>query len=333
MHESFIGAFANEEVSPTEWLRLDLGARADFLSFSVDDTLKNGDPRAPRSGIGAAQQLGPKTSLIVSPLREDPAALDVYANYGHGFHSNDVRGVFSTPKVTPLARAIGGEVGLRARFFGRWDVAAALWQLDLDSETVWSGDAGTTEVSDATTRRGVELEMRYEFTKWLAADLDLTLTKSEFTAGSSNGGGLALAPRKTWSGGLSARHQLGPGVFRSGLRFYGIGDRPASGDGVLVAPGFTEFDLHLGYRHRRFDFGVDVENLLNGAFRGAEFATTGRLGSEPALGAPVPAGFSCGANARLAAGPAPGTFGGCEDVNFTPGIPLTLRLMTTFYLD
>jgi len=39
-----------------------------------------------------------------------------------------------------------------------------------------------------------------------------------------------------------------PGVARAGLRFYGIGDRPASDDGVLVAPGFTQFDAHLGYR-------------------------------------------------------------------------------------
>jgi hypothetical protein len=64
------------------------------------------------------------------------------------------------------------------------------------------------------------------------------------------GGGLALAPKQTWSGGVSARHELGPGTARAGLRFYGIGDRPASDDGVIVAPGFTQFDLHLGYRHR-----------------------------------------------------------------------------------
>jgi nicotinate-nucleotide adenylyltransferase len=36
----------------------------------------------------------------------------------------------------------------------------ALWQLDLDSETVWAGDEGTTGVSGATTRRGVEVALR-----------------------------------------------------------------------------------------------------------------------------------------------------------------------------
>jgi len=152
-----------------------------------------------------------------------------------------------------------------------------------------------------------------------------------------NGGGLALAPKQTWAGGLSARHELGPGVGRAGLRFYGIGDRPATADGALVAPGFTQVDLHVGYRHRRFDLALDVENLLNGNYRSAQFSTVSRLRTEPAIGTPVPAGFGCGAHARLATAPdgspAGGRFYGCEDVDFTPAYPLTVRLMATLFLD
>src|SRR5262249_30286543 len=158
------------------------------------------------------------------------------------------------------------------------------------SETVWSGDEGTTAVAGATTRQGIEVETRYELTSWLAADLDVTFTKSAFV---DNAGGLALAPRRTWSGGLSARPELGPGTVRGGIRFYGIADRPATDDGALVARGFTQFDLHLGYRHRWFDVALDVENLFDQTFRSAQFATVGRLANEPAVGAPVPAGFSC----------------------------------------
>jgi outer membrane receptor protein involved in Fe transport len=238
--------------------------------------------------------------------------------------------------VTPLARAIGEEIGARARLFGRWDLAVAAWQLDLDSETVWNGDEGTTSVSGPTNRRGIELESRYEVTPWLAADAALTFTRSQFTTDRENGGGLALAPKSTWAGGLSGRHALGAGAARAGLRFYGIGDRPATDDGALTAPGFTQLDLHLGYRHRWFDIALDVENLLDGTFRSAQFATVSRLPGEPAVGAPVPAGFSCGSNARLAPAPAgspAGGFYGCEDVNYTPAYPLTLRVMATLFLD
>ncbi|MGH7282522.1 MAG: TonB-dependent receptor domain-containing protein, partial [Polyangiaceae bacterium] len=281
-------------------------------------------------------QFSPKASVIVTPVDVKNAHVDIYGNYGNGFHSNDVRGVFSTPAVTPLTRAIGEEAGSRARLFKRWDLAVALWRLTLDNETTWDGDDGTTSVAGETLRYGIEMESRFEITKWLAADGALTLTHSQFSTDNENGGGLALAPKQTWSGGLSARHELGPGAIRGGLRFYGIGDRPASDDGVIVAPGFTQFDLHLGYRHRWFDIAFDVENLFNGAFRSAQFDTVSRLRSEPAVGTPLgklPANFSCGPNSRVATDPGTGGFGGCEGVDFTPAYPITARVMTTFYLD
>ena len=330
--ETLAGAYVNEEVTPFSWVRLNAGLRADTIAFAVDNQLATPNPEAPGSGVSSAYQVSPKLNLIVTPVSNETIQWDLYANYGHGFHSNDVRGVFSPQPTTPLVRAIGEEVGTRARLFDRWDLAATGWRLELANETVWSGDEGTTSVSDATLRYGLELETRVELTKWLAADLDVTFTHSQFSTDGANGGGLALAPQQTWAGGLSARHALGPGVLRGGLRFYGIGDRPASDDGFLKAPGFTQFDLHLGYRHRWFDVALDVENLFNGVYRSAQFATTSRLQGEPAVGAAVPAGFSCGTRGRLT--PSVETsFQGCDDVNYTPAYPLTMRLTATVYLD
>ena len=331
VHETSIGAYVREEVALTKWLRVLGGLRSDFFAFAVDNSVeKPGDPAGPSSGVTGASQLSPKAALVVTPLASKDANVDVYVNYGHGFHSNDARGVILNPKdrVTPITRAIGSEVGTRGRFFGKLDAAVAFWQLDLANETVWNGDDGTTAVSGATHRQGVELETRYELTDWLAADLDLTFTKSALKENSGNGNGLALAPKRTWSGGVSARH---PSGFRAGLRFYGIGDRPASDDGGLVATGFTQFDLHAGFRHRWWDIAIDVENLLNAKYRSAQFATTGRLRDEPPTSAPPPPG-TCGGGSRLA----PlnkGNFAGCDDVHFTPAYPFTLRVMATAYLD
>ncbi|HXN32169.1 MAG TPA: TonB-dependent receptor, partial [Polyangiaceae bacterium] len=333
VRETLIGAYVSEEIAPVEWARVVVGARADQLAFSVDNNLPNStDPQNPRSGIDGAHQISPKASAIVSPLQRKDAQLDVYVNWGHGFHSNDVRGVFTTPSVTPLARAIGEEIGARTRLFDRLDFAAAGWMLDLDSETTWNGDDGTTNVGPATRRYGVELEGHFELTPWLAADGAVTFTHSQFSTDRENGGGLALAPKQTWSGGLSARHDLGPGTGRAGLRFYGIGDRPASDDGVIVAPGFTQVDLHVGYRMRRWDVALDIENLLNGDYRSAQFDTVSRLRTDPALGTKgLPSNF-CGSNGRLVLDAA-GGFAGCEGVSFTPAYPFTARLMATLFLD
>jgi TonB family protein len=345
VHETMIGAYVNEEITPLALLpslRIDLGGRADMLSFAVDNTLVTTDPTNPRSGVGDAHQFSPKASAVYSPIDGKDAQLDFYANWGNGFHSNDVRGVFTTPSVTPLTRAIGEEIGGRTRLFDRWDFAAAGWLLDLDNETTWDGDDGTTGVSPATRRYGLELETRFEFTPWLAADANVTFTHSQFSQDRENGNGLALAPKQTWDGGLSARHALGPGVARAGLRAYGIGDRPASDDGTIVAPGFTQVDLHLGYRTRRFDVAFDIGNLLDGNFRSAQFDTVSRLRTDPAIGTEVPANF-CGANGRVAAAPgqpptnpsSPGRvpFLGCEGVDYTPAYPLTAHVMATVFLD
>jgi TonB family protein len=325
VRETLMGAYFNEEVTPLEWLRLDVGARADSLTFQVGDNLGT------QTGASGAGQISPKMSAVIAPLEKKNAQLEFYGNYGHGFHSNDVRGAFASPSVTPLTRAIGEELGARARLWGRWDLATAFWMLDLASETVWNGDDGTTAASGATNRKGIEIETRFEITKWLAADLDVTFTESAFTENHGNGNGLALAPKETWSGGLSARHTLGPGVIRGGFRFFGIGDRPASDDGVIVAPGWTQFDLHVGYKHRRFDVALDIENLFDQKFQSAAFDTTSRLRTDPAMGAPIPSGFSCGANARVVS--SGGRFGGCEGLDFTPAYPFTARLTGTFYLD
>ena len=337
VHQTLIGAYLNEEITPLPWLRANLGGRADFLSFAVDNPLNGIDPTSTKSGAGGAHQFSPKASLALTPFDRKNAQLDVYLNWGHGFHSNDVRGAFTKPAITPLTRAVGEEVGARTRLWNRFDFAIAGWLLDLDSETTWGGDDGTTAVGPATRRYGVELESRYELTRWLAVDGALTFTHSQFTTEHQNGGGLALAPKQTWSGGLSARHDFGLGVGRAGLRCYGIGDRPASDDGVLVAPGFTQVDAHLGLRQRWFDVAFDVENLLNGAFRSAQFATVSRMRTEPGIGQPLPPGSSCGSSGRPVGNPATGSadgrFWGCEDVNFTPAYPVTVRVMATLFLD
>jgi TonB family protein len=336
VREMLIGAYLNEEIMPLEWVRVVLGGRADQLAFSVDNHMPtSADPANPHSGVDGVYQLSPKASAIVSALRRKDALLDLFVNWGNGFHSNDVRGVFASPSVTPLTRAIGEEIGARTHLFDRLDLAAVGWMLDLDSETLWDGDSGTTVPGPPTRRYGVELDGRFQPLPWLVVDGAVTFTHSQFSADAENGGGLALAPKQTWSGGLAVRRELGPGLAGAGLRFYGIGDRPASADGVIVASGFTQVDLHLGYRMRRWDLTVDIENLLNESYRAAQFDTVSRLRTEPAVGTPlnqVPSGL-CGNNGRLVVDAATGGFGGCEGIDFTPAYPLTVRATATLFLD
>ena len=63
VHETFLGAYFNEEITPARWVRADVGLRADLLSFAVDDRLEHGRPeRTWRAASAAAHQLSPKAS-------------------------------------------------------------------------------------------------------------------------------------------------------------------------------------------------------------------------------------------------------------------------------
>ena len=90
--QTLAGLFLNEEVTLLAWLRLNLGGRADLLSYAVDNRVA--DPAAPGSGVGSALQVSPKVNVIASPFRRRELQWDVFVNWGHGFHSNDVRGAF-----------------------------------------------------------------------------------------------------------------------------------------------------------------------------------------------------------------------------------------------
>jgi TonB family protein len=328
--ESAIGLHAKEEVQLARWLRIMAGVRLDHFTFRVNDQLEDlAQQGNATSGARGAGRISPKAALILSPH----ASTDLFVNVGRGFHSNDARGVVrAQDPVTPLTATLGYEVGARSRLLGqRLDLAVALWGLQVDSETVWVGDEGTTEAAGATRRLGVELEGRFEILPWLFADLDATWSDARFTTDTGGGHAIPLAPRLTLSGGISALHRSGA---RGGLRGLHIGQRPATEDGFLAAEAITLVDLFAAYRWngfgKGFELSVSIENLLERRYKAAQFATVTRLANEPSTSLPPPAN-ACPAGTRSAVDAGTGRFQGCEDLSFSPGNPFALRVMAAYY--
>jgi TonB family protein len=323
--ETSVSAWVKEEVQLFHWLRLVTGLRADHFAFRVDDHLEDlATQGTSTSGAKGAALLSPKGSLVLSPH----ASTDVFLNFGYGFHSNDARGVVrGQDPVTPLTRTLGYELGARTRLVRRkLELALALWGLDLDSETVWVGDEGTTESSGATRRLGVEVEGRAELLPWLFADADLTWSDAKFRENAGNGNAVALAPRFTASAGVSALH---PSGLRGGLRGLYIAKRPATEDGFLQAEATTLVDLFAAWRWRSWELSLTIENLIDRRYKSAQFATVTRLQNEPPITAPPPPN-ACPPGTRAATGEG-GNFQGCEDVSFSPGNPFNVRLMASRY--
>lgn len=318
VRETALGVWAQEEISWTRWLRTIVGLRADGFIFDVSDRLEDVTTLdGATSGVRNAAIVSPKATVVFSPL----AALDIYLNFGSGFHSNDARGVVRTvDPVTPLTRGLGYEVGARTRLFDRLDLAGAVFLLDLGSELVWVGDEGTTEARGATRRFGGELEARFKALDWLFADLDLTLSRATYTSNAGNGDAVALAPTVIVSGGVSARHPWG--IYGRASVLY-IASRPATEDAFITAAGFARVDASLGYKHQRFEVTVTLQNALNTAWREAQFANVSRLPNEQSSA-------NCPASSRASVGES-GAFQGCEDLHFTPGAPINVQASVSLF--
>lgn len=302
-------AYVGADTTWTPWLRTIVGVRFDDLYFDVDNELEaTSPPDLVGQGVRNKAIFSPKASIVLSPL----ANLDVFINYGEGFHSNDARGVVrEVSPVDPSAKARGGELGVRTRLFDRLDLAAAIWMLDLDSEMVFVGDEGTTEPSGATRRIGGELEVRYRILDWLFFDVDYTQTVAKYRFAPDREDDVPLAPRFTVNGGLTVRRE--DGVFGS-LRTRAISARPANEDNSLRAAGYTIWDLQLGKRWelpaawsggrvKALTVQLDIQNLFDHDYREAQFATDSRLRNEPDI---------------------------VSDIGFTPGYPLTAIGSITF---
>jgi hypothetical protein len=278
--ESGVGIFGEVDARLTKALRFIAGIRGDRIDVAVEDRLEDTtDDGARTSGTKGSEILSPKLLAIVSPL----ASLDLFAAYGRGFHSNDARGVVQqTDPARLITPALGYEIGSRFSPVSGLSFEAAGFLIDLDSEIVWSGDAGTTEPSGATRRYGLELGGRYRIGQWLFADADFTLVSARFRENPGNADAVALAPTRTFSAGVAARPTFGAFTPFGALRLKSIADRPATEDRSLTAEGFTTLDVNAGVRFENVEAGVDVQNLLDARYREVNFANQSRLAYEPA---------------------------------------------------
>ena len=218
LRETLFGLYGQSAVELTPWLRTIVGLRVDHLRNRVSAL-----SLAANSGATRGTQVSPKLSLIAGPF----AKTEFFVNAGRGLHSNDARGTTITTdprtggavdKVPPLVASRGFELGARSEFIPGLQSSIALWKLDFDSELVYIGDAGATEASAASRRKGVEFNNRWTPLPWLLLDADLAWTHARFT----NGDRIPNAVDRVVSMGASLR-DLGPWSASLQWRYLGAG--------------------------------------------------------------------------------------------------------------
>ena len=311
IHQHNFYVWGEQEMALSPKVKMIWGLRHDFFTFIKDDqvgnaldTTNNGLPHA--SGYAWQSVFSPKLNFIIQPMRN----LDIYLNFGQGFHSNDARDVVIGEKVNELTslwkreglsdqqvnsnlakfnfdprqrstgtlpKATGSEIGIRTTLVHRLHLGLAAWYLYLQKEIVYAGDGGTTEISNPTQRKGIDAEARYALASWLWLDGDLSASKGRILNVPADDSHIPLAPTLTASGGISVIRQKG---LNASLRVLHIGDRPANEQNTLTAQGYTLFNVNIFYKLGKITFSVYGENLMNADWNEAQFATETRLKGE-----------------------------------------------------
>ncbi len=272
-----VGGFAEVEMQLTDRLRASAGLRADYFRFDVESSL------AVNSGNGDDAIVTPTASLAWRATD----GLEFYANYGQGFHSNDVRGAATVidPRtfeavdpVDVLVRAEGAEIG--ARWSGeRFNATLVGFWLTLDSELVFVGDAGTTEPNDGSRRFGVEFNAFYRPTDWLVFDATAAYTDAEFQNAPA---GEELIPQ-------AVENVFGAGVIvqptdrlTATMRLRRFGEAPLVEDGTAFSEPTTVVNLGLYYDLGPARLALDVLNLFDSEDADITYFFESQLPGEPA---------------------------------------------------
>ena len=219
VRQTQLGLFAQTALEFTPEWRAVLGLRADRLQARV-----NALTLPANGGSASDTQLSPKLTLVWAATPKT----ELFFNTGRGFHSNDARGM--TARVDPksgdpvdpvpaLVPLTGAEIGLRTEAIAGLQSSVSLWSLRSASELVYIGDAGATEASLGSRRRGIEFSNRWQPVPWFLFDADLAFSHARLNDGSRIPNAIyrvasvagTVKDLQGWTASLQWRY-LGPGA-------------------------------------------------------------------------------------------------------------------------
>jgi len=279
--ESSAGLWFDHAVRWTPAFRTVAGLRADSYRFDVESD------RAVNSGTRTASIVSPKLNLIFGPW----AKTELYVNLGSGFHSNDARGTVirvdpktdqPVERVTPLARAKGYELGLRTSPVNGLQTSLSLYTLNLDSELVFVGDAGTTEAGRPSRRVGFELANYYKLDDWLTLDADIAFARARFRDSAPEGQRIPGAVEGVASVAVAVDN-VGPWFGAMQWRYFG--PRPLVEDNSVRSKATALLNGRIGYKlSPKVRLELEGFNLTNRQASAIDYSYTSRLPGEAAEG-------------------------------------------------
>ena len=169
-------------------------------------------------------------------------------------------------------------MGLRTEAIAGLQSSLSIFQLALDSELVFAGDAGTTVAGRPSQRVGFEFSNYYKPNRWLTLDADLAFAQSRFRDANPAGDRIPGAVEGVVSLAMAVQ---GRGPYFGALQLRYFGPRALVADNSVRSQGTLTLNGRIGYR---FSPTVKLElegfNLTNRRDSAIDYAYTSQLKGE-----------------------------------------------------
>lgn len=246
--EGSLALYGEAEWTPLPGLRVIGGLRGDRYAYRV--TARDTEAAALGEGKGHDSLVSPKIALAYAVVPQ----LELYANWGKGFHSNDVRGSVTTTPVPVLVDGTGKELGARLQL-GGLSFTATYWWLDLGSELKFVGDSNAVEPTGASKRHGYELVGFWRPTSWLAIDANYTRSHARY----DNGDHIPNAFEDAAQVGVSVVLDR----WKASLRYRHLGPYPLIEDNSVRDKGSNVVNARGAYQLGPVELYAEVVNLFD----------------------------------------------------------------------
>ena len=285
VREASVGVYMDAEYKFSPQWRTYFGSRIDHYDFNVTGLNCLAQPASClNSGARSANISSPKASLIYTLSKP----LELYLSAGKGFHSNDACGTTTrvdprsgdaVEPVTPLVSSFGRELGARVFVNERLNATLALWQLNIDSELLFVGDAGNTEASRPSKRQGAELGVYWFPNEIWNVEFEASYTDSQFNDDDASGAKIPGSIPLIISTGVNAEFDNG---YSLSARVRHFGRYPLIEDNSVKSNGSTLLNLRVAKRWQQLSLSADLLNALNSKAHDIDYYYASRLAGEPA---------------------------------------------------
>jgi len=278
------GVFIQGQYRVLPDLKLHGGLRYDRFDY---DLLNRKLPAASTAYKGKVAT--PKAGATWKPTPD----VELYANVAQGFRSPAAEQISASGSLGPLgapggrinasidpSRVRSHDLGVQARPLDALAVSAALYYIKNDDEIINTAPDVFT-ASGRTTRKGLELDLRYQLGSAFGAYLSYgRILRARLDNPAPNAGALLSVPAHTWKGGVQQRSKLGTGTLSLNGDVYVTARNPYYMGSPLARrdmPTYVRYDLKATYDIGKF------QGSLFAALQPHEFASDIAYGTAAGL--------------------------------------------------